>query len=134
MNREETIKWLESLKAEIGKSEHRTLWHYAKSIDMAIEALSAELSSDLISRADVIRWVKTECNPYGKPTLDFESGKKVIEHLRHMADKPTGEWINHEDGITISCNKCNWWFDVGEEGLDTYNYCPNCGTRMENKK
>jgi hypothetical protein len=39
---------------------------------------------DLISRADAIRWVKTECNPYGKPTLDFESGKKVIEHLEQM--------------------------------------------------
>ena len=40
--------------------------------------------SDLISREDAIRWVKTECNPYGKPTLDFESGKKVIEHLEQM--------------------------------------------------
>lgn len=39
---------------------------------------------DLISRQAAIRWVKTECNPYGKPTLDFESGKKVIEHLKQM--------------------------------------------------
>lgn len=39
---------------------------------------------DLISRQAAIRWVKTECNPYGKPTLDFESGKKVIEHLAQM--------------------------------------------------
>ena len=40
--------------------------------------------SDLISRQAAIRWVKTECNPYGKPTFDFESGKKVIEHLKQM--------------------------------------------------
>ena len=39
---------------------------------------------DTISRQAAIRWVKTECNPYGKPTLDFESGKKVIEHLKQM--------------------------------------------------
>lgn len=39
---------------------------------------------DSISRQAAIRWVKTECNPYGKPTLDFESGKKVIEHLKQM--------------------------------------------------
>ena len=39
---------------------------------------------DLISRQAAIRWVKTECNPYGNPTLDFESGKKVIEHLEQM--------------------------------------------------
>ena len=40
---------------------------------------------DLISRQDAIRWVKAECNPYGKPTLDYESGIKVIEHLERMS-------------------------------------------------
>ena len=40
--------------------------------------------SDLIDRQAAIRWVKTECNPYGKPTIDFKSGKKVIEHLKQM--------------------------------------------------
>lgn len=39
---------------------------------------------DAISRQEAIRWVKTECNPYGNPTLDFESGKKVIEYLKQM--------------------------------------------------
>ena len=38
----------------------------------------------LIYADDVIRWIKIECNPYGKPTLDFESGKKVIEYLERM--------------------------------------------------
>lgn len=36
----EISKWLESLKVDIGKAEHSELWHYAKIIDMAIEALS----------------------------------------------------------------------------------------------
>ena len=40
--------------------------------------------ADYINRQAAIRWVKTECNPYGNPTLDFESGKKVIEHLEQM--------------------------------------------------
>ena len=50
--------------------------------------------NDLISRQAAIRWVKTECNPYGKPTLDFESGKKVIEHLEQMpsAQPNLDEW------------------------------------------
>lgn len=38
----------------------------------------------LIYADDAIRWVKIECNPYGKPTLDFESGKKVIEYLERL--------------------------------------------------
>lgn len=44
MTNDEIIKWLESLKAEIGKAEHRTLWHYAEAIDMAIEALSEPIN------------------------------------------------------------------------------------------
>jgi hypothetical protein len=56
-----------------------------------------EPCEDAISREAAIRWVKTECNPYGKPTIDFESGKKVIEHLKQMPSvtpKPkTVKWI-----------------------------------------
>ncbi len=46
MTKEETIKWLESLKVEIGKTEHRTLWHYAEAVDVAIETLKAESSTE----------------------------------------------------------------------------------------
>lgn len=50
--------------------------------------------NDLISRQAAIRWVKTECNPYGNPTLDFESGKKVIEHLEQMPSARSDQrWI-----------------------------------------
>lgn len=52
---------------------------------------------DLISRQAAIRWVKTECNPYGKPTLDFESGKKVIEHLERMSSAQP-EVLAHGEG------------------------------------
>ena len=54
--------------------------------------------NDLISREDAIRWVKTECNPYGKPTLDFESGKKVIEHLEQMPSAQP-DWIPCSDRL-----------------------------------
>lgn len=73
---------------------------------------------DVISRADAIRWVKTECNPYGKPTLDFESGKKVIEHLEqmpsaqpktfHVIDILTGK---EADPYDIALNE-NWAKDL----------------------
>ena len=52
---------------------------------------------DLISRQAAIRWVKTECNPYGKPTLDFESGKKFIEHLEQMPSA--------QPNLQPTCNK-----------------------------
>lgn len=49
------------------------------------------MTDDLISRQAAIKWVKTECNPYSKPTLDFESGKKVIEYLEQMPS--VQQWV-----------------------------------------
>ena len=62
--------------------------------------------SDLIYKEDAIRWVKTECNPYGKPTLDFESGKKVIEHLEQM---PSADAVE-----VVRCKDCKWYPDGHE--------------------
>ena len=74
----------------IGCIEHDGFIHtdrFDKANQIIHDALSADTSSDLISRANAIRWVKTECNPYGKPTLDYDSGLKVIEHLKKMPSK-----------------------------------------------
>ena len=54
---------------------------------MAIEALNcSEIpnNSDTISRQAAIRWIKAECNPYGKPTLDYETSCRIMEHLDRM--------------------------------------------------
>ena len=54
--------------------------------------------NNLINRQAIIRWVKTECNPYGKPTLDFESSKKVIKHLKQMSPAH----------LIITCDGCKF--------------------------
>lgn len=74
--------------------------------------------SDSISRQAAIRWVKTECNPYGKPTLDFESGKKVIEHLEQMpsADRPQGKWIPCSERLP-SEEERKEWIDNNLDGI-----------------
>ena len=69
---------------------------------------------DVISRADAIRWVKTECNPYGKPTLDFESGKKVIEHLEKMPSAQrwipvTLETLPNLNSVVVVCGRKGTW-------------------------
>ena len=93
--------------------------------------------SDLIDRQAAIRWVKTECNPYGKPTLDFESGKKVIEHLKQMppAERKKGKWVRIEDEngdfLCWECSKC------GDRYVMPYHrasYYPNCGAEMRGDK
>ena len=94
---------------------------------------------DLISREDAIRWVKTECNPYGNPTLDFESGKKVIKHLEQMPsaqpERKTGRWIPHEDEdgehYGDKCSECGEWYVMP---YGKTNFCPNCGANMRGEQ
>jgi len=35
----------------------------------------------LIDADELYRKVKTECNPYGKPSICFECGKKVLDYI-----------------------------------------------------
>lgn len=100
--------------------------------------------SDVISRQDAIRWVRTESNPYGKPTLDYGSGLKVIEHLKKMrsafplplADRPNGEWIIHslidEGRVELECPECENTF-VRSVGYRPH-FCEYCGADMRGDK
>lgn len=92
--------------------------------------------NDLISRQALIRWIKTECNPYGKPTIDYKSGIKVIKHLERMPsaqpEPRKGKWIMHIDDLfpgesTMECNQCH-----AEQPLTCDDeFCPHCGARMK---
>lgn len=44
MTRKETLRWLDSLKKDIGQPQYRALWHYTEVLDIVIEALSAEVT------------------------------------------------------------------------------------------
>lgn len=101
-------------------------------------------AGDTISRRDAIRWVKTECNPYGKPTLDFESGKRIIEHLKQMPsaeqERKNGEWIYGENGGQDGwfCSECGffvpWYYEYyGLNNIDfiaDFHTCPKCDSKM----
>ena len=106
-------------------------------------------TGDTINRQAAIRWVKTECNPYGKPTLDFESGKKVIEHLEQMPpaqpQRKSGQLLYHHteniDEVKTAdvyfCSFCKKEvlkkirFGMFKGELDIkYGYCPHCGADM----
>ena len=93
---------------------------------------------DYISRQAAIRWVKTECNPYGKPTLDFESGKKVIEHLEQMPpaeERKAGTWKEFRGNKNMCiCQSCGFMvnksllYDYTEKDPLVFKYCPSCGS------
>ena len=98
--------------------------------------------------------IKTECNPYGAPTIDFESGKKVLniidnaptvesitvfcenadekttdelkKELEKVMERPQGEWINgREISRTMIGSKV--------EHIEYKDYtCSNCGLVLDN--
>lgn len=37
------------------------------------------ITDDCISRKALEKAIKTECNPYGAPTIDYKSGLRVLE-------------------------------------------------------
>jgi hypothetical protein len=146
MTREETIKWLESLKAEIGKSEHRTLWHYAEAIDMAIEALSAEAEDRLYIK------IYADDEPSVKAEKLYQicgetQNREVTEWLKEYfpsAEPKTGGWLPcTKNGLILTelirkedvakwygykCSECNYIYRGN--ALIECSYCPNCGARM----
>ena len=46
----------------------------------------------MIDEKKLIYWIKCNCNPYGKPTLDYETSIKIIDFIEKQQQK-VGEWI-----------------------------------------
>lgn len=98
------------------------------------------MADDIIYRQEAIRWVKSECNPYGKPTIDFESGKKVIEHLEQLPtaepERKEGRWIVDEKRFGDTDRHCSLCGAIleGDDGKWRNNYyCYHCGAKMVKK-
>ena len=88
------------------------------------------MNNDLINREALKRVIRIECNPYGAPTIEYESGKRVLELIDRapafdITARPKGEWIGQ--GVK-RCSRCDWL--IASEDLWQYNFCPNCGSDM----
>ena len=92
---------------------------YGSAVQEVINGLPSaqqeKLTCDLINRRDAIRWVKAECNPYGQPTLDYESGIKVIKHLERM---PSAELEPYQEKLKEIAKELS-------EKFAYLNTCPN---------
>jgi len=115
MDKKEILDILDNAKDERGAVPMRLVRQAFDKLvqpEESTEKRAETRACDLVSRQAVIRWVKTECNPYGKPTLDFESGKRVIKHLEQMPSAQP-EVIRCKDCKHLyEDNKCplrTWW-------------------------
>lgn len=101
----------------------------------------------LIDADALHRKVKMETNPYGKPTIDYDSGVKVLEWIEQAptvdaVEVVHGRWeeMHYEGGILDGtnfdrCSVCGYERVFDDPALKTvFKYCPNCGATMDEKE
>ena len=62
--------------------------------------------------------------------LKFKNDKERIAFLATMNEQPErkkGKWIDKSGGIEDAWNYCSI---CGEQAIDLYDFCPNCGADM----
>lgn len=94
-------------------------------------------NKEYIERDSIYRRVKEHTNPYGKPTLDYGSGVKVLNMIERepaadVVEVRHGEWIKAGTGITerIVCSACN--SSIGYFGRPPF--CNQCGVKMDGER
>ena len=60
-------------------------------------------------------------------TLTERECDRILKALEQQPTRPTGKWMFTVDGNTdhITCSVC------GRDSMGTFDYCPNCGAKME---
>ena len=57
----------------------------------------------------------------------------LIDEMPTISPK-TGRWIKKTGQIYCSECKCSRWSEAFEYAVRRFNYCPNCGARMEGEE
>ena len=60
----------------------------------------------------------------------FTACMRIVRHAPAIDPVKHGRWVVSEDGL-MECSGCKWLFSY-QPGLEQeWNYCPNCGARMD---
>lgn len=127
---EQTIANLKKLKSVHNGS-------YGADIDRAIKVMEQEPCEDAISRAyiePIIEELENICVNGNEHILDLLAD---IKNAPPVTPQPkTGHWIEEDmfDGdIAYRCSECDEPFCLidGTPTDNMYNFCPNCGAKME---
>lgn len=57
--------------------------------------------------------------------------KSYVSYHPQNQSKKKGKWIDKSGGIDDAWNYCSV---CGEQAIDLYDYCPNCGANMKGKQ
>lgn len=90
---------------------------------------------EYIERASIYSAVSRHTNPYGKPTLDYESGVKVLEMIKRepaadVVEVVHARWINPKNG-NATCSHCQFRQRGIYDDDNEQNFCGVCGAKMD---
>lgn len=100
----------------------------------------SEPCQDTVSRQDAIELAMQYCpdddGTCSKADEDIRNLLDELEDLPSAQPERTGKWIEQDDGwdgVYYECSVCKESFTLidGTPFDNLYNYCPNCGARME---
>lgn len=117
------------------KAMQESEFGYTFEVDKAIEAVRAlptvepEGSEDLISRKEIIRAVDS----LGECYISYDKLLLLILKMPSAGlEKKKGKWIYDTERVRTyrqyHCSVCN------TQHIGKVNFCPNCGTKMEETK
>ena len=131
-------------------------WHFEATIDcpyaaddieewkqnareLYAELPTIEVSEDCISRKAIISRIESERSEWGEDydveqiLGDIEDAPSVVPTGRknRQVERAEGEWIEEVGdcegkSVRYICSQCG-----DDDGWINYNYCPNCGSKME---
>ena len=93
--------------------------HTEKDVMRLLSLTSAEPPSRCVA--------KIEINKEDIEELVAEKVEEIKEMLESQSGQKKGKWIDKSDGIDGAWNYCSV---CGEQVIDLYDFCPNCGADM----
>ena len=100
------------------------------------------MSNDLISRKAAIKFIKNHSYPVRYDRNSIEQGMTITGIEQALNEVPsvqpeqkTGRWVYMKDCEDWYCSNCKDIFMLleGTPKDNDYNYCPNCGAKMESE-
>lgn len=134
-DRKEFKAWLERVKWHVKRADE-----LARELEQIKGTTKENLGVDAVSRDEVCRYVAEFVNHEFSTREEEELIDNIITGIEHLPsvtpqEPRKGHWIESMPGGAeewcYKCSECNFWKYKKTINLSKFNFCPNCGVKME---